>query len=191
MCPIPVPRRPPQQGAPLGRARHRRCEALARLLSSGTKTLPEGAARISRGKMMVDAVVLGNVSRKDAAFTGFIENHERLDLSPSEQARCYVTFVNKMGFTRKELAERIPLNRVTLDCMIGALDGKALSVSSHHPRTLQRKLVPRRDPAPQDTIPVALPGIPAHPLSHELYREPLLGQNGCRSTVQDSSTVGR
>jgi ParB-like chromosome segregation protein Spo0J len=106
---------------------HRRVVALAALRSEGCKSLPDGVARISRGKLMVMAVVLGAVSRRRAAFVGFIENRERVDLSPYEQACCYKTFVEELGYTRKELSERVPLDRTTLDYLIGALDGTALT----------------------------------------------------------------
>lgn len=80
---------------------------------------------------MLDAATLKGPNRKDAALRGFIENHVRSDLSPFEQACCYKTLVEKLGFGRKELAARIPINRTSLDYMldymIAALDGKSLT----------------------------------------------------------------
>ena len=61
---------------------NRRVDALFALLGEGNKALPDGVARISRGKVMVQAVLLGSRDGKEAAITGFIENDERVNLTP-------------------------------------------------------------------------------------------------------------
>ncbi len=106
---------------------HRRHAALLTLLKSGAKSLPDGWARISRAKVMLDVVTLGAVSRKYAAFTSFVENDVRVDLSPYEQAVCYKTFVEQFGFTRDEIVARTGVNVGTLGYMLLALDGESLT----------------------------------------------------------------
>jgi hypothetical protein len=77
-------------------------EALRILLKKGLKKLPDGEARIQGGKMKVRALVLDGLPMKEALLTGFIENFERMDLSPYEQADCYKDFVESKGFSYQD-----------------------------------------------------------------------------------------
>lgn len=106
---------------------HRRVKALAGLLKQGKKGLPAGEAAIQSGALTVNALVLGPLPRLEAALTGFIENDERLDLSPYEKAVCFKAFIDEMGISRDDLARRVHVNRETLDYMVAALSSKNLS----------------------------------------------------------------
>lgn len=129
-----------EQGNVLLVCGHRRVDALEALRREGAKALPAGMARISRGKVMVQAVDLGPVSRKAAALTAFIENDERINLTPYENASCFKAFVEKFGLTKKALAETLSKDRHAVGDLIRALDGKSLTpvmIKSWKARKLQ------------------------------------------------------
>jgi ParB-like chromosome segregation protein Spo0J len=107
---------------------HRRVRALAGLLGQGMTELPPGQAAISSGKLTVNALVLGAARRADheAVLTGFIDNYERLDMSPYENAVCFKELTTTMGYTRDELCARLKIPQVTMDYMIAALNQRNL-----------------------------------------------------------------
>ncbi len=100
---------------------HRRRAALLLLLKQGVKSLPSGHASITKGQVYVD-VLIGNVSRKEAAFHGFIENINRKNLSPYEQAVTYKVFTEQLGYTRAEIIKRAQKSKQEVHYMISSLD---------------------------------------------------------------------
>jgi ParB-like chromosome segregation protein Spo0J len=76
----------------------------------------------------VHALVLDATPLKEAVLTGFIENFERMDLSPYEQAVCYKDLSESKGYSREELARRLGIQELTLDYMIAALSPDNLPI---------------------------------------------------------------
>ncbi|MBM4386196.1 MAG: ParB N-terminal domain-containing protein [Deltaproteobacteria bacterium] len=105
---------------------HRRIAALEALLKRGTKELPRGEARIAGGRAFINCLLFDMRGEKEAVVSGFLENYERLDLSPYEQAVCIKEFVEEKGFTQDEISKRFGINKVNISYMISSLDPKSL-----------------------------------------------------------------
>jgi len=103
----------------------RRYEALTIIQDSRMPlALPEGAAAVDKdGKIDVQVIVVpSSISRKDAAIHAFVENIERLDLSPIERARCYLYMIKTLHMTQQEIEERTGVDQTTISKLIQLLD---------------------------------------------------------------------
>jgi ParB family transcriptional regulator, chromosome partitioning protein len=115
----------------LMRSGHRRRAALLSL-QKGATSLPQGHARIQTGEVQVQAVIRDDMTKQEAACAALIDNLERQDLSPYEQACAIKHLAVKMKIPRAELAKRAQTPPDTVDYMIAALDPKNLPIKMIH-----------------------------------------------------------
>lgn len=94
-------------------------------LLSGTYEIIAGERRWRAAKMAglseIPAVVLDGDDLK-AAQVAVIENVQREDLNPLEEALAYETLIDKFGLTQEQVAKQVGKNRSTVTNMLRLLD---------------------------------------------------------------------
>jgi ParB family chromosome partitioning protein len=101
------------------------------------------AARMA-GLAQIPAMVRRDVAEESSLVLGLIENLQRTDLDPIEEARGLRTLIDEFGLTHEEVAERLGRNRVSVTQAIRLLQaGPAIqsavtagAISAGHARAL-------------------------------------------------------
>jgi ParB family chromosome partitioning protein len=98
---------------------------IVRLSAAGTYELIAGERRLRAAKLLgwtaIDAIVRPEVSDKDAALKGIIENLQRVDLNPLERAIGYKRLVD-MGLSQEEIGGKMGIGQTTVARYLALLD---------------------------------------------------------------------
>src|SRR2546422_7003879 len=111
------------------------------------------AARLA-GLSQVPAVVRGEAGNEEQLVLGLIENLQRTDLDPIEEARGLRRLIEEFGLTHEEVAQRLGKHRVSVTQTLRLLTGCAAVQSAVPARVITPRhapaLVPLRTPAARE-----------------------------------------
>lgn len=98
---------------------------VVRDMGAGTYQLVAGERRCRAARLagLIDIEVLISTRDQDQArIDALVENVLRVDLSPIELARSYLSLVEDLGMTREAVAQKVGQNRVTISNHLRLLD---------------------------------------------------------------------